>query len=522
MIPPFDERPSWLKSRGYLHITPKIDVYKRYEEIFTKINNEQFVSRHAFFPLIHSVIKERKYKKIPNTNQRAHSYIKDGKPKKNAKLRPLHYATHIDALIYGKYATKLLALYEDELSKHEGLSDCIIAYRKILEETENVEEPVFEKIPGKSTIHFANEAFNEIKKRSLTGCSVLMFDIKSFFSELNHELIKKKWCELLNVSRLPDDDFNVFNSATDFRYILRDELRVKSIKNGKRAGFDEKRLAAIRKYRGIEAFYESPKEFRKAIKDKKIKIYKRPFMKNGEQVGIPQGLPISAVIANLYLFDFDLTILQNIVEARGGFYRRYSDDIMIICESDQADEVEKFVLEEIKKSNVEISEEKTEKFLFKTVEVSPKINRISSHLIRDGRMTIGKPLTYLGFEFYGYQTLIKSANLSKYYRRMVGSVKRKVKRSCPSAGKVLFPRQLKKIYEQVNLEKERVIKKRRRLEKNANGYYSFVFSEKEIESRGSYLSYARRASKTMNEPRILRQVRKNKIIFRKAMAKNLK
>ncbi|WP_316795098.1 reverse transcriptase domain-containing protein [Pedobacter agri] len=522
MIPPFDERPSWLKSRGYLHITPKIDVYKRYEEIFTKVNDERFVSRHAFFPLIHSVIKERKYKKIPNTNQRAHSYIKGGKPKTNAKLRPLHYATHIDALIYGKYATNLLALYEDELSKHEGLSDCIIAYRKILEEIDNVEEPVVEKIPGKSTIHFANEAFNEIKRRSVMGCTVLMFDIKSFFSELNHELIKKKWCELLNVNRLPDAEFNVFNSATDFRYILRDELRVKSIKNGRRGGFDEKKLAAIRKHRGIEAFYESPEDFRKAIKDKKIKVYKRPFTKNGEQVGIPQGLPISAVIANLYLLDFDLTILQNIVDARQGFYRRYSDDIMIICNPDEADELEKFVLDEIKKSKVEISEGKTEKFFFKTAKVSPKINRISAHIIKGSKMTIGKPLTYLGFEFYGYQTLIKSANLSKYYRRMVGSVKRKVKRSDPSTGKVLFPRQLKKIYEQVNLDKERIIKKRRRLVKNANGYYSFAFSEKDVESKGSYLSYARRASKTMNEFRILNQVRKNKIIFRQAIAKNLK
>jgi hypothetical protein len=523
MIPPFSERPAWLKSRGYLHITPKIDVYRKYEEYFTKINDDNFVARHGFFPLIHSIIKERKYKKTPS-GQRAHSYFEDNEYHRTAKLRPLHYATHIDALIYGRYAEKLLNLYEDELNNYEGLSDCVIAYRKIPEqEFTGTHETILEKVQGKSTIHFASEAFQEIKERAKDGCVVLMFDIKSFFSELNHQRIKKLWCDLLGVDRLPAADFNVYNSATQFRYILRDELRVKQVHKGKRAGFNEKKLAFIRKNQGIEAFFESVEDFRNAIEQKRVKVYKDPFVKKGKPVGIPQGLPISAVIANLYLLEFDISILQNIVDARGGYYRRYSDDIMIICKPDEAKEIEAFVLEEIEKSKVEISKQKTESFLFETATISPKISQISAYLINDKTMTIGKPLTYLGFEFYGYQTLIKSSNLSRYYRRMIGSVKRKSRTlGDTSEKKVVFPQRLKKIHRQINLGKEKVVVRHKRLVKNNSGFYSFKFRNKKVKSGGSYISYATRASKHMSAPYILNQIRKSKSIFHKAMANHLK
>ncbi|WP_431216293.1 hypothetical protein ACQ86N_17665 [Puia sp. P3] len=186
-VKPLEQKPSWLKSRGYLHITPKIDLRTRSSEVISKVQNEDFVAKHAFFPLIHSVIKERKYKKLPGkTKARAHSIFSEGKIKSSAKLRPLHYATHIDSMIFGYYAQLISDLYEMELSKFPGLSDCITAYRKI-----KIEIPGREKPVGKSTIHFAKDAFDEIKRRASEGCVVLMFDIKSFFSEINHEKLKK-------------------------------------------------------------------------------------------------------------------------------------------------------------------------------------------------------------------------------------------------------------------------------------------------------------------------------------------
>ncbi|HEX8015252.1 MAG TPA: reverse transcriptase domain-containing protein, partial [Flavobacterium sp.] len=57
--------------------------------------------------------------------------------------------------------------------------------------------------------------------------------------------------------------------------------------------------------------------------------------------GIPQGLPISAVLANLYLFDFDLDIVNRWVKPHNVYYRRYSDDIFIVCDKNLCDEIER-------------------------------------------------------------------------------------------------------------------------------------------------------------------------------------
>jgi hypothetical protein len=425
-----EEKPKWLKSRGYLHITPKINVNKRKTEILSKVTSKKFVQHHAFFPLIHTVIKERKYKKHPEDfNKRGHSYYYKEEYKKSVKNRPLHYSTHIDSLIFGYYAYQILELYEQELKQHSGLQECITAYRKIaIEDGEDL---------GKSTINFASEAFNEINKRAKDDCIVLMFDIESFFSSLNHEKLKRCWVKILgDENRLPDDHFSVFNATANFKYILRDELRVKKVIGGRRLGFDERKLAAIRKQHGIEAFYKDLQEFRTAIKSKEIKVYKRQFVKNGLPVGIPQGLPISAVLANLYLLDFDLQVLDKVVNHYGAFYRRYSDDIMIICRPEQEFAIKEFIQEEIKKSFVIVNPSKTETFLFKKIPISEKKTKITSiQIIENDRCRIGKPLTYLGFEFYGEKILVKSANLAKFYRRIIYTVKRRVQRAITIAQK---------------------------------------------------------------------------------------
>ncbi len=351
----------WLKSKGYLHITPKINVLKRRGELIGKITSPDFVAGYSFYPLIHSVIVERRYRKDPQReNKRYHTKEKRGKVVANAKERPLHYATHMDALIFGYYAHIISERYEKELDNHLGLTECITAYRKL---------PIPGEKRNKGTIHFAHEVFQYVKERaSARPVVVLKFDIESFFNRMDHNLLKTKWMALFpDNGRLPPAHFNVFQATTKFSYILKGDLRISqpASKYTKRSGFDERKLARIRNELGQQAFFESPADFRQSIKSKKIRVYKYPFRdKKTKRIhGIPQGLPISSVLANLYLMDFDIKMLE--LTKEHGLYRRYSDDIIIVCEPEQMNDFRQLVQQTIEESNVSLSNDKTEVFQFK-------------------------------------------------------------------------------------------------------------------------------------------------------------
>lgn len=513
-------KPKWLKNRGYLHFTNQVNLRRQEKIILSKVTNKDYVAKHAFFPLIHSTIQERRYKKINlNQKERAHSYIKeDNTIKKNLKSRPLHYATHIDSIIFGLYAEILLNQYEAQLTNNPLVNESIIAYRKI---------PADEK-RNKSTIHFAHEVFEEIKARACNeDCIVLKLDIKNFFSQMDHQLLKTSWKKLINNTQLPDDHYNVFKATTKFSYILHNDLRLISIRKNRKQEFDEKNLAELRK-NGIQAFFKNPEEFRNKIKNKELKIYKFPFRnKDKIPVGIPQGLPISAVLANIYLFDFDFKIVQTVINKLNGYYRRYSDDIVIICKPNQIDDVRQVITTSIKESKLEISEEKTETFLFSKLTIKEQQVKIQSIKINDKEKHIGHPFTYLGFEFYGNKTLIKSANLAKFYRRMIYAVKSKAniaKRQAvnnPIKNPAIYRRQLYKLYTSYPLNKKKVYTTKKWLQKNERGEYFYITKPIPQKNKSNYISYVNRASLIMNEPAIKHQIRNHKKIFNDAIHKHL-
>lgn len=524
------EQSKWYKNKGYPHLTNSYNLTVHDKGLEKKIKDKGFVAKYAFFPLFHINIKSRRYKTVEVERNgkkelvKAHSYWKDGNKKSTSKIRPLHYANHLDAMIFGYYSEMLQDNYEKELKVIPKLDKAVTAYRKI-PTSENPDK-------HKSNIHFAKEVFDEIKKRGeKSEVAVLAFDIKSFFSHLNHNKLYDAWCENLGEEKLPPHHYNVFKAATNFSFINKDQFRVKppSIKSRK-YGFDEKRLAKIRNKHGVNAFFESAKAFREAVKRGEIRIYKNPFRVNGKMVGIPQGLPISATLANIYLKKFDLDILQRL-EENNGFYRRYSDDIIVICEKSEITAIEDFVLSCIKKYGVEISEEKTEKFIFKKTELHGK-KRFVSYKIEGEKQIINNPLSYLGFEFYGYQTLIKSANLAKFYRRMIYSVRSKAKRAKKIAEKhpgdkpVIFKNQLIRLYTKQDLDDKKSPRKRRfkTLKQIETGEYR-VFSElKDYRNSGNYFSYVRRAAEIMKAPEILEQINgdKAKRVFNQALEKHLK
>ena len=534
-----EDIPDWIKSKGYLHLSPSLRVGENWHKYKKQIQNEEFVEKYAFYPLIHAFIKERKYKKADSekhtTKGRAHKHIsiKTGKTEQSAKLRPLHYASHYDALIYGYYAHLLNLKYEEKLSQISELYNCVTAYRKI--PIKNNSEK------GKSTIHFAKEVFDEVVNRSNSNqnVAVLTFDIKGFFSSLDHEILKEKWAFVIDEPRLPNHHFNVYKSCTDFSYVLKDDLRKINKKSGRKSGFDERKLAKIRREKGFKCFFESNEDFRNHIKQGKLRVFKNPFRnKQKQKIGIPQGLPISAVLANIYLLDFDKAIIKNLTIKDNIYYRRYSDDIVIICKVEEIESTKKCIEDLIKESKVEISTSKTEIFIFETIEFNDlKEKRLTSIKINnDGSQTINSPLIYLGFEFRGYNVLIKSTNLAKYYRRLINIIKRRSKRALkgiekdPFQKKAIFINQIKKLYNnplrELDSESNDLKQKQRTksiLELNIKGEYSII--KKEINSKmrnSNYMSYVKRCSEVFRVNHFNKQLSKRKHIVFSAIKKHLK
>jgi len=509
----FKNKSTWLKNRGYLHLTNQIDVNKSRGEILGKVKNPEFVENHSFFPLIHTNIKERRYKRIQKDKPaRAHS----DNGESFTKLRPLHYATHIDSMIFGYYGEMLQDKYINELSKAPKLIDCVTAYRRI-------EDPHKEG-KYKSTIHFAHEVFSKIEEMSVDGCCVLKFDIEKFFSSMDHIILKKAWADLIEKPTLPPDHYNVFRAATKFSFVLKDDLRVTQTGNGKKKGFDEKKLADIRK-KNISAFFESPKFLKNAIANKELKVYKNSFRnKENLMVGIPQGLPISATLANLYLLHFDKKIVEKVVDKLNGFYRRYSDDIIVICKLEDEEKVKIIVAEAIGQSKVEISIPKTEIYHFSKEIIDSKPSQTVGYLIQsEGKIKRDYPLTYLGFEYYGHRTLIKSANLAKFYRRMIFAVKSRARRAKIANQKnselstAIFKRRLYHLYTNINLDKKEIPRRFKKLVTNRFGDYVYQSELSKKKFQSNYFSYGERAAEIMNEDAIVKQTKRHRTIFNQAI-----
>ncbi len=482
----------WFKNRGYVHITNKTPAYLK-ASLTKYISNPVNIAKHSFTPLIFKQLKQRRYKlsKLNGNSIRAHKTEKDGKIISNTKLRDIHYPTHIDALIYSYYAKVLISpQYEKYLAQNVELSNAVTAYRRIKKEN---------GLGNKNNIHFANDVFEEIKKRE--NCVVLAFDIKNFFPSLNHKKLKLIWAKILGCKSLPKDHYNIFKSITKFSYIRLSDLRKY---NGQ---FDEKKLAKLR-LQNKNCFFYDIKDFL----DSGITIYKNQYRLNDNLVGIPHGLPVSALLANMYMLPFDEAIINQL---KNVYYRRYSDDMIIVCDENQIQQVKDFFAQQIDKIELNIAMEKTEEIHFK------KDNgKLQSYGIKNGELVKNVPFNYLGFEFYGYQTLIKSKNLASFYRKMKDAVRRKHRRAEKIKEKHLLdetPIFKRKIYRLFSFkgEKKRMIPTKKSTYKNGK----LVVKTFERKYRGNYLTYAYKAANEMNAPEIKRQLRNHWKILQKTLRK---
>lgn len=484
---------NWFKERGYLHLNNKISI-SRFHQVRDYVSDIDKISVHSFSPLIFKEIVQRRYKKRSgNSKVRSHKAIKNNKVVSTKKIRPILYSNHLDAHIHAFYAKRIIGeKYERLVKSRNGLSDCITAYRKIPISSSN------EK--GKSNIHFAKEIFDEIKDRG--NCVAVALDIESFFNNLDHKILKNKWIEVINSTKgLPSDHYNIYKAVTRFSYIKLDDLR---LANG---NFNEKRLSEIRK-KGNNAFFNSYKEFLASG----IRIYKNQRKNESrELIGIPQGLPLSAVLANIYMLDFDSKIHKKLVLDSGGFYRRYSDDIIVLCEKDKVSETIEFIESQLNDSKLKLAKDKTDIVYF---EQSKENGRLEGFKIIEGKRKGNQYLSYLGFDFYGYQTLIKSKNLASFYRDMKGAIRsknriaQKLNKKSLTNSQPLFERKIFHLYSYKGLKK-----------RDTNDNNQSKKNRSNRRSNGNFIKYVYRASKIMNAPEIKKQTRNHWKILRRTISK---
>lgn len=296
--------------------------------------------------------------------------IVDGKLKLKIKSRPISYASHVDSNIYSYYAHKLSLEYERKIAEHD-ISDCILAFRKL----------------NKSNIDFAREAFLEIKK--IGNCTAIALDISGFFDNLCHKHLKKSLCCILNEESLSSDYYAVFKSLTKYSYCDRDDVFKKFDISPNNPWNGRRRICNIQ-------------EFREIVKKNNL------IQTNVEPKGIPQGSPISALLSNIFMLNFDIKI-NALAKEYGGSYRRYCDDmLLILSENIDSAYLENLIGAELATMMLSLNKDKTEIRTFTRV---------------GGYQTSKKSLQYLGFTYDGARILLRSSALAKFSGRMNKSLR---------------------------------------------------------------------------------------------------
>lgn len=379
-------------SKNYLHFDRK-RVFNN--KTATYVKNPRNITSHSFYPFIRYIKKTDKY--YINLENEFEDII-DSRPVKSKK-RKIMYASHIDNFIYKQYGEELNKFYNEWVEKNH-IDENAIAYRSRLGQR------------GKSNIDYAAEVINTIQDSG--SCYVIIGDFESYFDTLDHNLLKTNLCEVLNVSRLPDDWFKLFQSITQYSYYNKRLIN-------KHCGSDNK-LRQTKQYN----YFKTPKDFRE-FKNK------YPIQINKSERGIPQGTAISAVLSNVYAINFDVD-MKKLVSEYGGSYRRYSDDFIFIipthCDQDRVTlKVFEKIVESIDmlvkkyKLNLEINKTKKYRYLQREITNIEETNQ--------------EKMDYLGFLFDGKNVKMRGESPYKFYRNAYKLIKK--------AKKVQVQKGLKKI-----------------------------------------------------------------------------
>lgn len=377
-------QPPWYRARSYAHF----DRPPSKERAVALATDPDAVAAHGFWPLI-----------LRPSRVSSRKQDEQGRRVWSTKVRPIGYVAHHDAHIHAYYAWTLAGLLETVYAAPFG--EAVLAYRRL---------------DGQCNIHFARDAFDDIG--SSGDVTALAVDISGFFDNLCARHLKKEWSGLLGCERLPKDHFAVFRSVTQDTAILVPKLR--ELFGGeipRRAGRTRQRICSPTDFRHLVAPCLRPRhELVAELKGKDA----------GTRKGIPQGTPISAVLANAYMQEVDRELYGS-CKAWGGSYRRYSDDILVIVPSAYSRTAEQAITSAVRRVGLEIKPSKTERFLFRGTGASRYALQVDEH----GNVGKAGWLAYLGLAFNGQTIRVRDSSVARHLIRM----NRAVRRACIAASK---------------------------------------------------------------------------------------
>lgn len=269
--------------------------------------------------------------------------------------------------MYDFYSHQLGSALE-RFYEQNDLSSNVIAYRKL----------------KKANYHFAAEAWLFAQK-NMPVC-IQAFDISNFFDTLDHAILKEHIKDVLDSTSLSEDWYKVFRSLTNFHFVERNDLRT---------AFETAQH---------QRNYGEPIATIKQVRDAGITLHSNPR----KNAGIPQGTSISAVLSNVYMTKFDLDVAKW-VEQRHGFYRRYSDDILVITKQAYTHEAKQFIESRVKESNLALNVDKTERTMFEADQMNGQSTRNAQ---------------YLGFTLQPAGISIRASTMSRQWRRLRKGVRR--------------------------------------------------------------------------------------------------
>jgi len=206
-------------------------------------------------------------------------------------------------------------------------------------------------------IQFAKEAFDQVKQKySEEGeCSVIALDVKGYFDNIDHRILRDMWCKVIGEEELPDDQYKVFRTLTKYSYLnygsflKHFDISLKKLeKEQRKKAMDKKKVKkpfkSLLELIPSEKCGTSFKERMQYLRDNNLIVQNHEYVGGTakgdirdyqiKKRGIPQGSAMSAVLSNVYLAEFDRKIFEKGQE-EGFVYRRYCDDLLVICNPDR-------------------------------------------------------------------------------------------------------------------------------------------------------------------------------------------